>query len=196
MARSRPLTRREAPLTDDRSDDELIREVVGRGGEPAFRLLYRRHTPALFRMALRLLGGDTSHAEDVIQDVWVRAVARLPEFRRDSSLRTWLTGFVINCCRESRRRDSRRETGLREGPPEALREPMAPAAMDLERAIAGLAEGYRRVLVLHDVMGYTHREIAGLLGVEEGTSKSQLFLARRAVRRRLANGQGSEGSDA
>ncbi len=150
-------------------------------GEDAFRVLYRRHTPVLYRLALRLLG-EGAGAEDVVQEAWIRAAERLALFRFESSLRTWLVGILLNCVREARRRGSSGDPLSAE---EAASPPVVGDAIDLERAIGGLADGYRRVLVLHDVLGHTHREIAALLGVDEGTSKSQLFLARRALRRRL-----------
>ena len=170
---------------DARSDEDtrLVARYLATRDEESFRLLFRRHSPGLRRLALRLLGGDHGAADDVLQDAWIRAATGLSAFRFESALRTWLCGIVINCCREARRR--RR-------PEEALEADELPApafsassALDLERVVVGLAEGYREVLVLHDVMGYTHREIASRLGIEEGTSKSQLFLARRALRRRL-----------
>lgn len=117
-----------------------------------------------------------------MQDTWLRATARLHEFRGEASLRTWLAGFTINCCRERWRR---REAAS--GPPDQAVAP-APERVDLERAIASLADGYREVLVLHDLEGYTHEEIAERLGVVPGTSKSQLSKARAALRSALALG--------
>jgi RNA polymerase sigma-70 factor, ECF subfamily len=164
-------------------DAELVARYLATRDEESFRLLFRRHSPGLHRLAVRLLGGNPSAAEDALQETWVRAATGLSAFRFESALRTWLCGIVVNCCREARRRTRREE-------PLEADEIAAPAssplpALDLERVVVSLAEGYREVLVLHDVMGYTHREIADRLGIEEGTSKSQLFLARRALRRRL-----------
>jgi RNA polymerase sigma-70 factor (ECF subfamily) len=184
-----PLSSGEARLeegTVEPADDELVRAFVASRAEEAFRLLFRRHTPALLRLAQRLLGGDRMEAEDAVQEVWIRAVARLPDFRFESKLRTWLCGFVVNRCREILRRGTPAPVG---DPPSS--EPGAPHAeaahaLDLERAVLGLADGYRAVFVLHDLVGFTHREIAARLEIEEGTSKSQLFLARRALRERLA----------
>ena len=170
-------------MTDRPAEQELVAAFVRERDETAFRRLYRRETPVLYRVALRFLGGRPSQAEDAVQETWIRAAERLPDFRFESSLRTWLIGILINCCRESRRRE------LPAAPPppdDSIPEgPGAAGRLDLERAVADLADGYRHVLVLHDVMGYTHAEVAMLLGIEEGTSKSQLFLARRALRRRL-----------
>jgi RNA polymerase sigma-70 factor, ECF subfamily len=171
------------------ADRELVAAFLRERDEASFRALYRRHTPAMYRLVLRMGGGAGSEAEDVIQEAWIRATTRLPGFRWDSSLRTWLSGIAVNCCRE-RWRTLRRDGGELLGP-EAPR-PGAPGSdgdrIDLERIIAALPAGYRAVLVLHDVEGYTHKEIGALLEIEEGTSKSQLFQARRAVRERLAAG--------
>lgn len=159
--------------------------MASRAEEP-FRLLFRRHTPALLRLGQRLLGGDAAAAEDAVQEVWIRAATRLPDFRFESKLRTWLCGFVVNRCREVlRSRGAMAPVAALPAEPAAVSGDAA-RALDLERAVRGLADGYRMVFVLHDLMGFTHREIAVRLDIEEGTSKSQLFLARRALRRRLA----------
>ena len=173
------------------ADDRMLAEAVLRDGEePAFRELYRRHTPALYQLALRMLGGSEADAQDVIQETWVRATTRLGGFRWESSFRTWLIGIGLNRARELLRRRSRRPTVELD----ELTLPHAPASrdgdrVDLERAIAGLPDGSRAVLVLHDIEGFTHEEIGRQLGIATGTSKSQLFQARRALRARLGTGQ-------
>lgn len=151
------------------------------GDEAAFRDLYGRRTPALYGLALRLTGGVESDAAEVVQEAWVRAVRSLPRFRGRSSFGTWLAGIAVNCHRELvRRRAPERDL------PAAL--PAPPAGLDpadritLERAVAALPTGYRTVLVLHDIEGYTHEEIAGMLSIRAGTCKSQLSRARRALR--------------
>ena len=122
-----------------------------------------------------------------MHDTWVRAVERLGGFRWEASLRTWLSAFVVNLVRERFRREAR-ETELLEGgvAMEDQRLGGAIDRVDLERAVAGLPAGFREVLVLHDIEGYTHEEIAGLLGIVSGTSKSQLARARAALRQALA----------
>jgi RNA polymerase sigma-70 factor (ECF subfamily) len=163
-------------------DAAAVHAFLVRGDEDSFVALYRRHTPYLYRLALRLLGGRPAEAEDAVQETWLRAAARLAEFRGESALRTWLAGFAINCCREIRRRS---EVAA---PEEAAAERCGPPAghrLDLERAIAALPHGYREVLVLHDLEGHTHEEIALRLGISAGTSKSQLSRARRALRERI-----------
>jgi RNA polymerase sigma factor (sigma-70 family) len=166
------------------SDRELAARFVAHRDERAFRELFGRHTPALYRLAVRLLGGAGRGAEDAVQEAWLRAARRLGVFQWRSSLRTWLCGITVNCCREE----------LRERPScapapdggEAVQQPHPSAlGLDLEQAILALADGYREVFVLHDLEGWTHDEIATRLGIAIGTSKSQLSRARRALRRHL-----------
>ncbi|HSM61160.1 MAG TPA: RNA polymerase sigma factor [Longimicrobiales bacterium] len=164
------------------SDRELAGRIADTGDERAFRTLYRRHTPALYPFVLRLLGGSEADADDVVQDTWMRAVRGLARFRWDASFRTWLLGIGLNRAREVLRRRARHD-----GVAPMKRElPTAPVRtedrMDLERAIAALPEGYRTVLLLHDVEGFTHPEISERLEIAVGTSRSQLFHARRALR--------------
>jgi RNA polymerase sigma-70 factor (ECF subfamily) len=168
------------PATRPTDERTLVESVVARGDERAFRALYRRHTPALYQLALRLTAGAEADAEELLQESWVRALQAMTRFAWRSSLRTWLCGILINCAREWSRANSRSFEG-REA--DAAAEDDDPAGrVDLERAIALLPTGYRHVLVLHDVEGYTHEEIASLLQIDAGTSKSQLARARRRVR--------------
>ncbi|HKO98439.1 MAG TPA: sigma-70 family RNA polymerase sigma factor [Pyrinomonadaceae bacterium] len=167
-------------------NDEADRVLVGRfmltRDEATFRALYRRHTPALYPLALRLVGGSETEAEDAIQETWIRACKTLSVFEWKSTLRTWLSGILINRVREMHRDVRRRNEE------ELLDECLNPTnarpgeRIDLERAIARLSPGYRHVLVLHDIEGYTHEEVSAQLDISIGTSKSQLFHARRALR--------------
>ncbi|HEU4980746.1 MAG TPA: RNA polymerase sigma factor [Solirubrobacterales bacterium] len=171
------------------SEDRELADAVARSGdETAFRALYRRHTPALYRLALRLGGGDGPWAEELVQRTWIRAIDGLGSFAWRSSLSSWLGGIAINCARELwREARTRSETALAEEMPLAAPRLSAPEErVDLERAIEGLPAGYREIFVLHDVEGYTHEEIGGLLGIETGTSKSQLSRARQRLRAALA----------
>ncbi|MBI3111561.1 MAG: RNA polymerase sigma factor [Ignavibacteriales bacterium] len=166
----------------------LIGEFLSNKSELSFRRLYRQCTPPLFQLVYRLTGQHQDDAEEVVQETWIRAVERLGEFRWESSFTTWLSGIAINRCRElyRQRAKQKNETGFDDG------EILVPGGelplaqhIDLEYAIAALPDGYRAVLVLHDVEGYTHEEIGKLLGVEPGTSKSQLSRARNAIRKLL-----------
>ncbi len=150
--------------------------------------LYRAHTPALFRMAWRM-GGVAEHVDDAVQETWLRAARTLERFRFQSALRTWLISILVNCLHEFRRRQARSLNDV--GIEVDAAEPAAPREtphlqIDLERAVALLPSGMRDVFVLHDVEGLTHEETAEALGVTAGTSKSQLFSARRRLRATLA----------
>ena len=182
-------------MEPDRDDRNLVDAYLLRREERAFRDLYRRHTPAMYGTVLRMSRGDATLAEDAVQAAWIRAATRLDSFRWESSLRSWLTGIAINCWRESWRRAGRAEIV------ELPDLPIAPAQLrvihrlDLQRAIDRLPDGYREVLLLHDVEGYTHDEIGRLMGIRNGTSKSQLSRARRAVRRWLEGSEEERGHE-
>ena len=171
----------------DAEDRQWVAAVAGSGDESAFRALYRRHTPALYRLALRLGGGDPTWADELTQSAWIRAVESLSGFAWRSTFRTWLSGIVVNCAREQWR--TVRADGEIALDPELAASAGAGdigAGIDLERAVARLPHGCRQVFVLHDVEGFTHDEVAGMLGIESGTSKSQLSHARRRLRELLA----------
>jgi RNA polymerase sigma-70 factor (ECF subfamily) len=169
------------------SDRELAEQVLA-GDELAFRQLYRRHTPRLYLFVLRVLGGAEADAEDVVQETWLKASDALGRFRWEASFGSWLTSIGLNVAREAmRRRGRRNEEEWTDAVDRPAPEPLERVeVMDLERAIRALPDGYRTVLLLHDVEGYRHEEIAERLGVSVGTSKSQLFHARRAMRTALA----------
>lgn len=130
-------------------------------------------------------------AQDVVQETWLRGVRALDGFRHGSSLKTWLTGILLNVCRERWRRERRqqseesRDLAVESERFDGRTSPKAGDRQDLDRALAQLPEGARSVLWLHDVEGYTHAEIGDLLSISVGTSKSQLHRARRALRSAL-----------
>lgn len=166
-----------------RDDLALVDTFLRTRSEDAFDALYEAHTPVLYALAMRLMGGDEREAEDLVQESWIRAVRALPSFRARSALRSWLCGLLVNVRRERMRTEWR----MVDAPGV---EPAANAgdlddALDLERAIAALPEGARDVYVLHDVYGYTHREIGEMLGVADSTSRSQLTRARTLLRSSL-----------
>jgi RNA polymerase sigma-70 factor (ECF subfamily) len=163
------------------SEEDLVVAFRCDGNEMAFRDLFRRHSPMMYALARRMLGRVGSEAEDAVQEAWVRAAGALATFQWRSSLRTWLVGITINCCREIlRARSPGFELGAELEPPPGAA--TTEERLDLERAIERLPDGYRAVFVLHDIEGLTHAEIADRLGIDIGTSKSQLSRARRALR--------------
>ncbi len=176
---------------DNAADRALVEAYLRSRSEAAFLALYDRHTDGLHRFAARLCGGTGREASDLVQETWLRALAALEGFRWGSRLGTWLCAIALNQWREQNRRDARqRGFEVIEGGRAAHVAPPSPDAIALERAIASLAEGYREVLLLHDLEGYTHEEIARHFGIEVGTSKSQLSRARRALRAALGEGKG------
>jgi RNA polymerase sigma factor (sigma-70 family) len=167
---------------NDEADQVLVGRFMRTRDEATFRALYRRHTPALYPLALLLVGGSEAEAQDAIQDTWMRACKAFTAFEWRSNLRTWLSGILIRRVHEMHREFQRRNEE------ELLEECTTPTntrpgeRIDLERAITRLPAGYRHVLVLHDIEGYTHQEVSTQLEISIGTSKSQLFHARRALR--------------
>jgi len=177
----------------DEEDRLLVARFVESRDEAAFRALYRRHASFLYRFLLRLSVGDGAAAEEGVQETWLRAAQGLAGFGWRSSLKTWLAGIAIRWWREECRRrgrlwdleDEKADAGVfaAAAPPDAV------DRIDLERALADLSLGYREAILLHDVYGHTHAEIAELLEIDEGTSKSQLSRARRVLRARLGGGR-------
>jgi RNA polymerase sigma-70 factor (ECF subfamily) len=167
------------------TDVELIRRLVRGRDSRAFDELYLRHTDALYGTAMRLMG-DADNAADVVHDAWIKAYDNLHRFEGRSALRTWLTGILINCAR-NRWRDERDVIPLDMIADVASTPPITLDVdpIDLEAAIVALPPRYRAVLVLHDVEGFTHDEIADMLGIVQGTSKSQLARARARIREAL-----------
>jgi RNA polymerase sigma factor (sigma-70 family) len=169
------------------SDSALISAAINDGSEVAFRELFRRHTPRLLQFIMRVTSGTRAEAEDVVQDTWLRAFPALPTFRGESAFSTWLCSVgaraAIDAMRQSRRR------ALEFSAEEEVFGSTSSSSderMDLEDAIARLSPGCRMVLVLHDVEGFKHEEIGRQLGIAAGTSKAQLFKARRTLRALLS----------
>ena len=165
-------------LDSSLTDDALVRELRRSGSETAFAILYDRHTPWLLQTAWRMFGGAHHAAEDAVQETWVRACASIEEWRSVAPFAAWLRGIVVHVVLDTLRRDRRFVDELTESITDAPPDEW----LDLESAIAALPAGYRAVLVLHDIEGFTHEEIGAQLGITSGTSKGQLFKARRAVR--------------
>jgi len=162
-----------------------------RGDVDAFGELYREHAGRVFALCLRM-SGDRLRAQELMQDVFVRAWERLASFRGDASFASWLHRLAVNVvlaeARTDRRRDARvtlaEDLAAVESAHDASgggRAPDPAVAIDLERAIAGLPPGARMAFVLHDVEGFSHAEIAELSGLAEGTIRAQLHRARKLL---------------
>jgi RNA polymerase sigma-70 factor (ECF subfamily) len=171
-------------------DQQLIGRVLA--GDPrAERALYDAHVDRVFRLVYRM-AGDLDRAQDYTQETFIRAFARLKDFRGEAALSTWLGSIAISIALNGLRKVRRqrdREVALDDVPQmgRTPREADPDLKTRMASAIDGLPDGYRAVFVMHDVEGYTHEEIASSLGVHPGTSKAQLFRARARLREALAD---------
>jgi RNA polymerase sigma-70 factor (ECF subfamily) len=174
-------------LTSKSDSDAVDATLAASGDGHAFERLYRGHIGRVHSLARRMLGDD--EADEAAQDVFVRAWEKLGTFRGEAAFGTWLHRLAINLILGWRERRGIRQQRYLDG--EGVLETVAgrrtapESSMDLERAIARLPDGARQIFVLHDVEGYRHEEIAELLGLATGTSKSQLHRARMALRQHL-----------
>jgi RNA polymerase sigma-70 factor (ECF subfamily) len=167
-------------------DREDVRQAQG-GDTAAFERVYRRHAARVHTLCSRMLAPE--EADDLTQDVFIRAWQKLSLFRGDSAFGTWLYRLAVNLILARRQTFAARRSRFDGGDPDVIPLPARSARPDLrvdvDAAIGTLTPGAREVFVLHDVEGYTHEEIAGLLNVTAGTSKSQLHRARMSLRQYL-----------
>ncbi len=180
-------------MTERAEEREWVAKALG-GNPDAYRHLFREHTPAIFRTALRYLNGSEADAEDVVQECWRRAVVALSKFGFRSSFRTWITGIAVRCALEALRKRhpnefSLDETSLPAGESTRSGEPTT-TAIDLERTMKEMPAGFRAILLLYEVEGHTHEEIGKLLDISPGTSKSQLSRGRKWIRQTLGDDYG------
>jgi RNA polymerase sigma-70 factor, ECF subfamily len=172
-----------APVVADFEDAAL----AAAGDTRAFERLYRAHVARIHSLVRRMLGSDES--AEVTQDVFVRTWQKIGTFRGESSFGTWLHRLAVNVVLSHRAKLGLRRSRFIEEEDLLENLPTRPGShdfgLDFESAIARLPEGARHVFVLHDVEGYRHEEIAGLLGVTTGTTKAQLHRARLLLRRHL-----------
>ncbi len=180
----------ERPTKDGERSADLTVLRAQQGETAAFEQLYHAHVGRVYALCLRLCG-DSARAEELTQDVFVRAWEKLGSFQGKSAFGTWLHRLAVNVVLGDRRSEGvrvHRVFGTDE--PEKYETPSMRGAdpgtaMDLERAIAQLPPGARAVFVLHDVEGYKHEEIAEMLGVTTGATKAQLHRARMLLREAL-----------
>jgi len=163
------------PVTD------LAVQRARRGDLQAFREVYTAHVGRIHALSLRMTA-NPSLAEDLTQDVFVKAWRKLGSFRGDAAFSTWLHRLAVNTILDALKRERRVEL-----PPSSRAWiPATTPAFELERAIAGLPAKARRVFVLHDIEGYTHEEIGKFMGTTAGTARGQLHRARQLLREVLS----------
>ena len=168
-------------------DDASDVGAAAAGDVRAFERIYRRHVARIHSTAVRMLGPE--EADDATQDVFVRAWQRLAQFRGDSAFGTWLFRLAVNVML-SRREVVAIRRNRHVDDADALDRLASPSTtpelgVDFQAAIERLPPGMRQIFVLHDIEGYKHDEIAALLGIAQGTSKSQLHRVRMLLRKYL-----------
>lgn len=173
---------------------ELV-ERAREGDRAAMERLYHEHSGRVYSV-VRRLAGDDALADDLAQEAWIRAFEKLELFRGDASFGTWMYRLATNTALNRLRSDSRHRELESEAPVDGIHG-STPDVDDavinqkvLQEALDRLPDGYRRVLVLHDVEGLTHQEISDALDVAVGTSKSQLHKARARMRQYIAPPEG------
>jgi RNA polymerase sigma-70 factor, ECF subfamily len=179
-------TARNSAAADPARDREDV-SLAAAGDTAAFERVYRRHAARIHSLCRRMLSPE--EADDVMQDVFIRAWEKLSLFRGDAAFGTWLHRLAINVILSRRQSHAtyreRFSAGDTDVIPLPARRDRADLRVDVDAAIRTLPQGARDVFLLHDVEGYTHEEIAGMLHVTAGTSKSQLHRARMSLRKYL-----------
>jgi RNA polymerase sigma-70 factor (ECF subfamily) len=179
------------------SEAEAIR-LAQSGDAGAFERIYQLHSRRVYALCLRMVG-NTAEAEDLAQDAFLQLFRKIGTFRGESAFSTWLHRLAVNVVLMKLRKKRLPETSLDEtndpddessGPRKELgtQDLLLTGSIDrvhLERAIEQLPPGYKQVFVLHDIQGFEHNEIAGLMKCSIGNSKSQLHKARMRLRELL-----------
>ncbi|MCB0569420.1 MAG: RNA polymerase sigma factor [Phaeodactylibacter sp.] len=156
----------------------------------AQKLLYDRYSQGMYTVAFRITS-DFELANDVLQEAFIKVFRGLPGFRRESTLGAWIKAIVVRTALSKLRREHRFEPLDGNYRDEPIDWGHRLDVEYLEKAIQGLPEGYRAVFVLIEVEGYSHKEVAEMLGISVGTSKSQLFYAKKRLRDSISKIHGS-----
>lgn len=170
-----------------RAEDDRLVERARHGDAGAFEALYREHASPVFGLALRMLK-NRADAEDMLQEIFIHAYDRLPSFEGRSAFGTWLYRLAVNRCLDHlRSRSSRQQSRSEPLVPELVGGRLAGGTrgLELERAIGELPPSSRAAFLLHDVVGYDHKEVGEMMGVAVGTSKSLVHRARMKLRQSL-----------
>ena len=165
------------------SDGDLLARTAA-GDRLAFRLLHQRYEAYAFWLARRVLGSPAD-AEDAVQEAWVKVFCRANVEVPSERVRAWLRTVVVRCCLDHQRRLRRVPDGDEPATDLAETGHGPGLRVDLERAVAALSGDLRTVVVLHDIEGLAHGEVASLLHITAEASRSRLSRARRQLRRSL-----------
>ncbi len=185
---AKPLGVRKVSRVDTSADAADVR-LAREGDIAAFERLYRTHHGRVYGLCLRM-AGDRALAEDLVQEVFIRTWEKLSTFRGESAFTSWLHRLAVNVVLSRQRSRRRRESRIVAVEDPQVHDDPRPtpgpsAGIDLEKLVADLPAGARRVLVLHDVEGFSHVEISKMTGIAVGTSKAHLHRARKLLRKAL-----------
>lgn len=171
------------PYVIDMTEHQLIEDCL-RGERLAQKALYEKYCKAMYTVAYRITN-DFEQANDVLQEAFIKVFQNLAKFRKESTLGAWIKTIVVRTALSKLRKKN-------------FTEPLDQADIDervdwgdyleaeyLEKAIKSLPDGYRAVFLLVEVEGFSHKEVAELLGITVGTSKSQLFYAKKNLRKTI-----------
>lgn len=178
----------EPPSPTTVRNNDLVAKAKA-GDAAAFELLYKQHVGRVYAICLRMIA-NTRRAEELTQDTFVQAWRKLEGFREESAFSSWLYRIAVNVVLVALRTDRRRQARILStddlSPFDRSHEDYASGSqMDLEKGIASLPPKARMVLILHEIEGYQHHEIAEMMGTAPGTSKAQLHRARKLLKQRL-----------
>ncbi|HUR98102.1 MAG TPA: RNA polymerase sigma factor [Pyrinomonadaceae bacterium] len=184
------LPARDTTAFDPAASDHTLCQLAANGNLAAFEVIYQRYHRRTYSLTMRMTN-NTSEAEDLTQEVFIQLFRKAGSFRGDSAFSTWLHRLTVNqVLMHFRRRSVKNEKVSDDGemPEQTVHGTANPNKMPvvdriaLKKAISELPNGYRNVFVLHDVEGYEHEEVARMMGISVGTSKSQLHKARLKLR--------------
>ena len=194
---SKKTTAQVSSVVSERSTEGEVIQRARDGDQNAFEYLYRLYSPRAYAVCLRMVG-DPTEAEDLTQEVFLLLFRKIHTFRGESAFSTWLHRLTVNLVLMRLRKKSPRMASIEAAGPDdetdslgidiGTRDLLLEGSIDrinLARCIARLSAGYRTMFVLHDIQGYEHHEIASILGVSVGGSKSQLHKARTRLRELL-----------
>ncbi|MCU1288734.1 MAG: polymerase sigma factor, sigma-70 family [Acidobacteria bacterium] len=177
-------------ILDPNASDFVLAQKAAAGSIAAFEMIYERYHRRTYSLCLRMTNSQ-SEAEDLTQEVFIQLFRKAGSFRGDSAFSTWLHRLTVNqVLMHFRRRSVKNEKTSEDGemPEQTVSGTENPNKMPvvdriaLKNAISELPNGYRKVFILHDIEGYEHEEVARMLGISVGTSKSQLHKARLKLR--------------
>lgn len=165
---------------------QLLRECSA-GNRKSQQTLYQHFSPVIYAICVRYMGA-TDEAKDMLQETMVKFFQKSAEFRFQGSLEGWVKRIAVNTCLDQIKKNKAKYAGSLDEAYDLVGDVNAAQPLetkDLMKLLTTLPTGYRTVFNLYAIEGFTHMEIANILGISENTSKSQLFKARKWLQAKL-----------